>query len=75
VKRGFSWLFPYVTGIPGGNWFAGNRIPAKIGRPKGIHWDGARMGAKEPTVLILSASGPSITRYVDENGKDAGLAH
>ncbi len=33
------------------------------------------MGAKEPTVLIPSGTGPSITRYVDENGKDAGLEH
>ena len=41
---------------------------------KGIHWDGARKGEKEPAVLILSGIGPNITQSVDENGKDVGPA-
>ena len=39
---------------------------------KGIHWDGARKGEKEPAVLILSGIGPNITQNVDENGKPMG---
>jgi len=47
----------------------------KIDKAHGIHWDGARSGAKEPTMLVLSGTGPSITQYVDENGKDTGPVH
>jgi hypothetical protein len=45
-----------------------------IDKVKGIHWDGARKGEKEPAVLILSGIGPNITQGVDENGKDSGPA-
>lgn len=38
----------------------------------GIHWDGARVGEKEPAVLILSGIGPNVTYSVDENGKPVG---
>ena len=41
---------------------------------KGIHWDGARKGEKEPAILILSGNGPNITQGVDEDGKDSGPA-
>jgi len=34
-----------------------------------VHWDGARMGEKEPAVLVLSGMGPVKTIQVDENGK------
>ncbi len=34
-----------------------------------VHWDGARMGEKEPAVLILSGIGPVKTIQVDETGK------
>ena len=43
-----------------------------VDKLKGIHWDGARTGEKEPAVLILSGNGPNITQGVDENGKDSG---
>ena len=39
---------------------------------EGIHWDGARVGEKEPAVLILSGIGPNVTYSVDENGKPVG---
>ena len=45
-----------------------------IDKLRGIHWDGARTGEKEPAVLILSGIGPNITQGVDENGKDSGPA-
>jgi hypothetical protein len=45
-----------------------------IDKLKGIHWDGARTGEKEPAVLILSGNGPNITQGVDETGKDSGPA-
>ena len=41
-----------------------------VDKLKGIHWDGCRTGAKEPAVLVLAGTGPNITQYVDENGKD-----
>ena len=41
-----------------------------VDKLRGIHWDGCRTGAKEPAVLILAGTGPNITQYVDENGKD-----
>ncbi len=41
-------------------------------RRRGIPWAGARTGAKEPAVLILSGIGPTITQQVDEHGKDIG---
>ena len=43
-----------------------------VDKLKGIHWDGARTGEKEPAVLILAGIGPNITQGVDENGKDMG---
>ncbi|HJS45539.1 MAG TPA: cupin domain-containing protein [Rhizomicrobium sp.] len=43
-----------------------------VDKLKGIHWDGARKGEKEPTVLILSGTGPHTSQLVDENGKDLG---
>ncbi len=43
-----------------------------VDKLKGIHWDGARTGEKEPAVLILSGIGPNLTQQVDENGKDVG---
>jgi hypothetical protein len=43
-----------------------------VDKLKGIHWDGARTGEKEPAVLILAGTGPNITQQVDENGKDSG---
>ena len=43
-----------------------------VDKLKGIHWDGARTGEKEPAVLVLAGTGPNITQQVDENGKDQG---
>ena len=43
-----------------------------VDKLRGIHWDGARTGEKEPAVLILAGTGPNITQNVDENGKDQG---
>jgi hypothetical protein len=43
-----------------------------VDKLKGIHWDGARTGEKEPAVLVLADTGPNITQQVDENGKDQG---
>jgi hypothetical protein len=43
-----------------------------VDKLRGIHWDGARAGEKEPAVLILAGTGPNITQNVDENGKDMG---
>ena len=34
-----------------------------------VHWDGARLGEKEPAVLVLVGMGPVKTVQVDENGK------
>ena len=34
-----------------------------------VHWDGARLGEKEPAVIILVGMGPVKTVQVDENGK------
>jgi hypothetical protein len=34
-----------------------------------VHWDGARMGEKEPAVLELVGMGPVKTIQVDETGK------
>ena len=34
-----------------------------------VHWDGARVGEKEPAVLVLVGMGPVKTVQVDENGK------
>ena len=34
-----------------------------------VHWDGSRMGEKEPAVLVLVGMGPVKTVQVDENGK------
>jgi len=34
-----------------------------------VHWDGARVGEKEPAVLVLSGMGPVKTIQVDETGK------
>jgi len=34
-----------------------------------VHWDGARLGEKEPAVLVLVGMGPVRTVQVDENGK------
>ena len=45
---------------------------AAVDLKEGIHWDGARLGEKEPAVLILSGIGPNITYNVDENGKPVG---
>ena len=39
---------------------------------RGVHWDGARTGEKEPAVLVLAGTGPNTTQGVDENGKDMG---
>ena len=33
-----------------------------------IHWDGARLGEKEPAVLVLTGIGPVKTTQVDEKG-------
>jgi len=43
-----------------------------VDKLKGIHWDGARLGEKEPAILVLAGTGPNITQGVDENGKDSG---
>jgi hypothetical protein len=43
-----------------------------VDKLRGIHWDGARTGEKEPAVLILAGTGPNTTQGVDENGKDMG---
>ena len=43
-----------------------------VDKLRGIHWDGARTGEKEPAVLILAGTGPNTTQGVDENGKDQG---
>jgi hypothetical protein len=43
-----------------------------VDKLRGIHWDGARTGEKEPAVLILAGTGPNTTQQVDENGKDSG---
>jgi hypothetical protein len=43
-----------------------------VDKLRGIHWDGARTGEKEPAVLVLAGTGPNITQQVDENGKDQG---
>ena len=45
-----------------------------VDKLRGIHWDGARTGEKEPAVLILAGTGPNTTQGVDENGKDSGPA-
>jgi len=45
-----------------------------VDKLKGIHWDGARTGEKEPAILVLAGTGPNITQGVDENGKDSGPA-
>ena len=34
-----------------------------------VHWDGARLGEKEPAVIVLVGMGPVKTVQVDENGK------
>ena len=34
-----------------------------------VHWDGARLGEKQPAVLVLVGMGPVETVQVDENGK------
>jgi len=43
-----------------------------VDKLRGIHWDGARKGEKEPAVLILAGTGPNNNQSVDENGKDSG---
>jgi len=43
-----------------------------VDKLRGIHWDGARTGEKEPAVLVLAGTGPNTTQGVDENGKDSG---
>jgi hypothetical protein len=43
-----------------------------VDKLKGIHWDGARTGEKDPAILILAGTGPNITQGVDESGKDMG---
>jgi quercetin dioxygenase-like cupin family protein len=45
-----------------------------VDKLRGIHWDGARTGEKEPAVLILAGTGPNTTQGVDESGKDSGPA-
>lgn len=40
-----------------------------IDRANTVHWDGARVGEKEPAVLVLVGMGPVKTVQVDENGK------
>ena len=41
-----------------------------VDKLRGIHWDGARTGEKEPAILVLAGTGPNVTQYVDANGKD-----
>jgi hypothetical protein len=43
-----------------------------VDKLRGVHWDGARTGEKEPAVLVLAGTGPNTTQGVDENGKDMG---
>ena len=40
-----------------------------IDKANTVHWDGARLGEKEPAVLVLVGMGPVKTVQVDENGK------
>jgi quercetin dioxygenase-like cupin family protein len=40
-----------------------------IDKANTVHWDGARVGEKEPAVLVLVGMGPVKTVQVDENGK------
>ena len=40
-----------------------------IDKANTVHWDGARVGEKEPAVLVLVGMGPVKTIQVDENGK------
>ena len=45
-----------------------------IDRANTVHWDGARVGEKEPAVLELVGMGPVKTIQVDENGKPKATA-
>src|SRR5882724_1530516 len=40
-----------------------------IDKANTVHWDGARLGEKEPAVLVLVGMGPVKTTQVDENGQ------
>ena len=40
-----------------------------IDKANTVHWDGARLGEKEPAVLVLVGMDPVKTVQVDENGK------
>ena len=40
-----------------------------IDKANTVHWDGARVGEKEPAVLVLVGMGPVKTIQVDEHGK------
>ena len=40
-----------------------------IDKANTVHWDGARVGEKEPAVLMLVGMGPVKTVQVDETGK------
>jgi quercetin dioxygenase-like cupin family protein len=40
-----------------------------IDKANTVHWDGARLGEKEPAVLVLVGMGPVKTVQVDEEGK------
>ena len=40
-----------------------------IDKANTVHWDGARVGEKEPAVLVLVGMGPVKTTQVDENGR------
>jgi quercetin dioxygenase-like cupin family protein len=51
-----------------------NTYPVRAGtvaidKANTVHWDGARVGEKEPAVLVLVGMGPVKTVQVDENGK------
>ena len=39
-----------------------------IDKANTVHWDGARLGEKEPAVLVLVGMGPVKTVQVDESG-------
>jgi len=51
-----------------------NTYPVRAGtvaidKANTVHWDGARVGEKEPAVLVLVGMGPVKTVQVDETGK------
>ena len=55
-----------------GTWWVSYPVQAgtvAIDKANTVHWDGARLGEKEPAVLVLVGMGPVKTVQVDEDGK------